>query len=76
MITDKKKPDRQLLRYAGLATQFFVSIGLGVFLGLKADQWLKFSTPWLVWILPLLIIIGLIVTIVRDTSKKNNATNE
>ncbi len=76
MITDKKKGDRQLLRYAGLATQFLVSIGVGVFIGLKADQWLKFSTPWFVWILPLLIIVGVIVTIIKDTSKKNDATNE
>lgn len=76
MFSDKKKADKQLLRYAGMATQFLVSIGIGVFLGLKIDQWCKFSMPLIVWILPLLIIIGLIVGIIKETSKKNNETSD
>ena len=68
-IADKKKSS-QLWQYAGMATQFLVSIGAGVFIGLKADSWLKFKTPLLVWILPLLIIIGVIVKLIRDTSKR------
>ena len=71
MDPDKKKADNQLLRYAGLATQFLVSIGVGVFLGIQLDKWMKFVTPIFVWVLPLLIIIGVIFAIVKDTSKKN-----
>ena len=62
--------NRLLYRYAGLATQFLVSIGLGVFIGLKLDQWLAFKTPLLVWILPLLIIGAMIWQIIKETSKK------
>jgi hypothetical protein len=58
------------MRYAGLAMQFLVSIGIGIFIGLKVDEWLHFSFPLLVWLLPLLIIIGIIVKIIKDTSEK------
>ena len=75
MISDKRESNRQLARYAGLATQFLVSIGIGVFLGMKIDQWSKFTTPLFVWILPLLIIVGMIIIIIKDTSKKNDETN-
>ena len=68
-LPDKKK-NLQLWQYAGMATQFLVAIGAGVFIGLKADSWLKFRIPLLVWILPLLIIIGVIVKLIRDTGKR------
>jgi hypothetical protein len=58
------------MRYAGMGMQFLVSIGLGIFIGSKADEWFDFSFPLLVWVLPLLIIIGLIVKIIKDTSTK------
>ena len=66
----KKETNRELMEYAGMGMQFLVSIALGIFIGLKADEWLNFSFPLLVWVLPLLIIIGLIIKIVKDTSKK------
>ncbi|MEO8415581.1 MAG: AtpZ/AtpI family protein [Ginsengibacter sp.] len=69
-MINKKPDDNQLLRYSGLAMQFLVSIGIGVFIGLKADQWLKLSIPLLVWLLPLLFICGMIYRIIKDTSKK------
>ena len=75
MISDKRENNRQLARYAGLATQFLVSIGIGVFLGMKIDQWSRFTIPLFVWILPLLIIVGMIIIIIKDTSKKNDETN-
>lgn len=69
-MADKTDGNKQLLRYAGLATQFLISIAIGVFLGMKIDHWCKFSLPLLVWILPLLIIVGVIFAIIKDTSKK------
>ena len=36
------------MRYAGLATQMLVGLGIAVFIGLKADKWLKLSFPILV----------------------------
>jgi len=57
-------------QYAGLASQFLVSMGIGVFIGLKLDQWIKTSFPVFVWILPLLIMAGIIARLLKDTSKR------
>ncbi len=67
---NRKESNKQLMRYAGLGMQFLVSIALGIFIGSKIDKWLKFSFPLLVWLLPLLIIIGIIVKIIKDTDRK------
>jgi hypothetical protein len=64
------KNDSQLWKYAGLATQFFVAIGIAVYAGVKLDGWLKFKIPLAVWILPLLIIVAMIVKIIKDTTPK------
>ncbi|MFT3908475.1 MAG: hypothetical protein QM737_03550 [Ferruginibacter sp.] len=66
-----KKPDNNLLwRYAGLATQFLVGIGLSVYAGMKIDQWLKINVPVAVWVLPLLVIVAVIYKIIKDTARK------
>jgi hypothetical protein len=53
-----------------MATQFLVSIGVAVFLGFKADEWLSWKMPVWVWVLPLLVITGMIFGVVRNSSKK------
>lgn len=65
----QNKGNRELLKYAGLGTQLFVAIGLAVFAGLKADKWLNFKTPLLVWILPLAVIVVMIYQIIKETTK-------
>ena len=65
-----KGNDRLLMKYLGLATQVMVGLALAVFAGLKLDKWLRFSTPLLVWILPLLVLGGMMWQIIKDTSKK------
>lgn len=62
--------NNDLWRYAGLATQIFVALGLGVFLGHKADQWLHISFPVLVWVIPLGIIVSMIYKLIKETGKK------
>ena len=65
------KPGNNLLwKYAGLATQFLVGIGLSVYAGMKIDQWLKINVPVAVWVLPLLVIIAVIIKIIKDTAQK------
>ncbi len=65
------KPDNRLLwKYAGLATQLMVGLGLAVYGGLTLDEWLKIGMPVAVWVLPLLLIISLIIKIIIDTGKK------
>lgn len=63
---------RELIRWAGLGTQVVTSVGVSVFLGVKADKWLKLSFPILSWVLPLLVIAGLLINLVREGSKKKN----
>ena len=62
--------NKDLLAYAGLATQFLVMIGAALFAGLKADKWLHFSFPLTSWILPLLAIAAMLYKIYKDTSAK------
>ncbi len=65
-----KRNDNNLMKYAGLGFQFLVAIGVGVFLGLQIDKWLNFKTPLAVWILPLIIIFGVMYKIIKETSQK------
>lgn len=75
MIDDqRKKPSNknniQLWQYAGIGGQLLVSLGIGVFLGLKLDGWMNLKIPLLVWILPLLILVAMIARLIKATSKK------
>jgi len=65
-----------LLRYASMGTQIFVALGLAVFLGLKADKWLKISAPLLVLLLPVITLAGIIYKIVKETSKPKNGSKK
>jgi len=71
-----KKTYNDLLRYASMGTQIFVGLGLAVFIGLKADKWLKISAPLLVLVLPVLVLAGFTYKIVKATSKKKNGDQE
>ncbi|TDX01025.1 AtpZ/AtpI family protein [Dinghuibacter silviterrae] len=62
-----KQNNKSLLQYAGLATQLFVALGLGVYIGIKVDHWAHWKTPIATWLLPLLILVGILVRLVRDT---------
>ena len=63
---------RQLMRYAGLSTEVAASVGVSLWLGLKADKWLKLSFPIFSWALPLLVIVVVLVNLVRAGSSKKN----
>lgn len=66
--------NNNLLKYAALGTEMLVSIGAGLFLGYKADQWLH-TLPLLSIALPLLVLIGFFYKLIRETgnSKKNGS---
>lgn len=66
------KNNSDLLRYASMGTQIFVALGLAVFVGLKVDKWLKISAPLLVLILPVIVLVGIIYKIVKETSKQKD----
>lgn len=66
-------PNRNnLLRYAGLTMQILAGIGVALFAGIKLDQYLRWQTPVFTWVLPLLVIAGMLYSIIKDTSKKRN----
>jgi F0F1-type ATP synthase assembly protein I len=58
-----------LLQYAGLATQLFITLGVSAYLGLWLDKHFLHAMPIFVWILPLIVLIGLIIKVIKDTSK-------
>lgn len=59
-----------LVKYSGLAFQLIISMGLSLYFGMKLDNWLKFSTAFFVWLLPLLFLIVIMYQIIKDTSSK------
>ncbi|HYC40022.1 MAG TPA: AtpZ/AtpI family protein [Chitinophagaceae bacterium] len=60
--------NRDLYRYASLGTQLLVAIGLAVFLGIKADGWLR-TFPLFSCVLPSLVLFGIFYKLVRETRK-------
>jgi hypothetical protein len=70
----KPSPDsrKELYRYASLSGQVAASVGLSLFLGIKADKWLHGSFPIFSWALPLLVIVVLIIKLVKESSRKND----
>ena len=58
------------MQYAGMAFQFLAAIGFTVFIGLKLDKLLNWAMPVWVWVLPLLVITGMIIGVIRNSSKK------
>lgn len=57
------------MRYAGLATQWMVMLGLAVFLGLKLDSFLK-TTPIFVVLLPVVALTGSLIQLIKELNKK------
>jgi len=62
----------ELYRYASLSGQVAASVGVSIFLGIKADKWLHPPFPIFSWALPLLVIVLLIVKLVKESSGKND----
>jgi hypothetical protein len=62
-----------LLKYASVATQFFVAFAFAAFGGKWLDLKFFSRTPIFIWILPLLVGIGMIVKVIKDTDSKTGA---
>jgi hypothetical protein len=58
------------MQYAGLAFQLMAGLGVGVFAGIKADDWLGISFPLLTWLMPFMILLAMFVKIFKDTSPR------
>ena len=66
----RRQNNNDVLRYAGLGAQIFVSLGIAVYIGYRADRWLKVSIPLLVWLLPFVVLAAMIYKMVKETSKR------
>jgi F0F1-type ATP synthase assembly protein I len=64
------------LRYAGLAGQFFAMIALGIWLGMWLDKKFAFAFPWCSFSIPVILIIGMLVQIARETGKTNSSQHK
>ena len=64
------KKDNSLLQYAGIATQPLIGLGLITYLGIWIDKKLLITTPLFIWILPLLLLVGMLLKAIKDTNKK------
>lgn len=58
------------MRYAGFATQLAVGLLLAVYAGKWLDTKTGTGIPILIWLLPLLLLIGILIKVVKDTSNK------
>lgn len=72
----KQRKNNDLMRYAGLGAQLFVSLGLAVFAGYKGDNWLKPGIPLLIWVLPLAVVSVMIYKLIKETSKQKPGHEE
>lgn len=75
MFNQQQKPNKSksdLMRYAGLGMQLFVSLGLAVFAGYKVDKWIAMKFPVFVWVLPLVVLFLIIYKLIKETSKRND----
>ncbi|HXL57830.1 MAG TPA: AtpZ/AtpI family protein [Chitinophagaceae bacterium] len=70
-MENKQKSNKQLLlEYSSLAFQLLVIIGIAIYAGLYLDKWIKIKIPLFLWLLPLIAIVGMIIKVIKDTSKK------
>ena len=68
-----QKDSKPFLQYASLATQLLVSFAFAAFGGKWLDLKIFSRKPVFIWILPLLVGIGLIIKVIKDTDSKTGA---
>jgi F0F1-type ATP synthase assembly protein I len=67
----KKKSLDNYTRYSSIAFQMLIIILIGVFGGVKLDQWIGLSVPVFTIVLSILAVILSIYTVTRDLLKSN-----
>ena len=68
-----QKDSKPFLQYAGIATQLLASFAFAAFGGKWLDLKFFSQTPIFIWVLPLLVGIGMIVKVIKDTDRKTGA---
>jgi hypothetical protein len=62
--------NNEMMKYAGMATQFLATLGVAFFIGIKLDNFFEFKLPILTICIPLIMLMALLWKIVRDTTPK------
>jgi F0F1-type ATP synthase assembly protein I len=70
-VHNKKSPNQDILRYAGMATQMIATLGVAIFLGYHLDQKMKWKFPIGIIGMALLALISMFWKIMRETQQKN-----
>lgn len=68
-MADEPPKFNPYLRYSGMAMQMLVTIGAGVFLGMKLDEWLETRTPWFTIGCSLFFIAAALISAIRSLPK-------
>jgi hypothetical protein len=69
-MADERKSNNALMRYASLATQWLVMLGLAVWGGLKLDAWLHFKALFVI-ILPLVSLVFSLWQLIRSLNNRD-----
>jgi hypothetical protein len=67
---DNKDSNRLIWQYAGLATQLLVTLGAALYFGSWLDKKIGWKLSFLVWFLPLIVLIVTMFKLIKDTSNK------
>jgi hypothetical protein len=60
---------QNILRYAGLATQWLVMLGVAVWGGINADGWLNWKVPVCTILFPLAALIFSLWRLIKELNK-------
>ncbi|TDO28339.1 hypothetical protein [Sediminibacterium goheungense] len=67
---NKDRPTGSVFQYAAMASQWIIVLVTTVYFGKWLDEKWAFKKAFLIWLLPLLSLAGLMLKLIRDTSKK------
>ncbi|SKA05958.1 AtpZ/AtpI family protein [Sediminibacterium ginsengisoli] len=71
----RQQDSRNWIRYTGLASQLVAGLLLTGYAGVWLDKRIDAAKPVFAWLLPLLLLIGMLVKIVKDSSVKHDDKN-
>lgn len=72
MPTDSSpSPNNNWMRYAGMAGQMLVTLGLGVWLGMWLDGKTAMGFPIFALSIPVLLLVGILWQLIKDTNPNN-----
>ena len=69
-VREKRPPLESYARYSSLAFQMFAIIGIGIYGGVKLDEWLKIGFPVFTVLLSIISVGAAIYTAVKDLIRK------